>query len=238
MIKFFRQIRLKSMENKKTSRYFKYAIGEIILVVIGILIALQINNWNEIQKTNTWEKRFLKDLRNELKNDYEQLTAVYNMQINKGNANRNVLELIKTATKDDKAMIDSVYAIAQYGNRTFFPTTGVYDSALSAGKIENIKNDSLKYGILNLYNHFYKRLIYNGEVLDGVVGKVDWENKKFWSESDQTLNSWESIKSHEFKTQTEYLIAQNSVYTRIAKGNLEQIRAVMEMISNELENNQ
>ncbi len=216
-------------------RYFKYAIGEILLVVIGILIALQINNWNEIQKTNTWEKRFLKDLRNELKNDYEQLSAVYNMQMSKGNANRNVLELIKTANKEDKAMVDSVYAIAQNGNTTFFPTTGVYDSALSAGKIENIKNDNLKYGILNLYNHFYKRLIYNGEVLDGVVGKVDWENKKFWSESEQILSSWESIKSHEFKTQTEYLIAQNSVYTRIAKGNLEQIRAVMEMISNELE---
>jgi len=157
------------------------------------------------------------------------------MQINKGNANRKVLELIKTANKEDKEMVDSVYAIAQYGNRTFFPTTGVYDSALSAGKIENVKNDSLKYGILNLYNHFYKRLIYNGEVLDGVVGKVDWENKKYWSESDQRLNSWESIKSHEFKTQTEYLIAQNSVYTRIAKGNLEQIKTVMGMISSELE---
>lgn len=235
MIKFFRQIRYNLMEQNKTSRYFKYAIGEIILVVIGILIALQINNWNEIQKTNKWEKRFLKDLRNELQNDYEQLTAVYNMQINKGNANRKVLELIKTANKEDKEMVDSVYAIAQYGNRTFFPTTGVYDSALSAGNIENIKNDSLKYGILNLYNHFYKRLIYNGEVLDGVVGKVDWENKKYWSESDQRLNSWESIKSHEFKTQTEYLIAQNSVYTTIAKGNLEQIRTVMEMISSELE---
>lgn len=234
MIKFFRKIRQDLLSKGKTGKYFKYAIGEIVLVVIGILIALQINNWNEIQKTNKWEKRFLKDLKNELKNDFEQLTAVYNMQLNKGNANRKVLELIKTANREDKAIVDSVYAIAQYGNMTFFPTTGVYDSALSAGKIENIKNDSLKYGILNLYNHFYKRLIYNGEVLDGVVGKVDWENKKFWSESEQILNSWESIKSQEFKTQTEYLIAQNSVYTRIAKGNLEQISAVMEMISSEL----
>lgn len=235
MIKFFRHIRKSLLMENKTSKYFKYAIGEIILVVIGILIALQINNWNEIKKTNKWEKRFLKDLRNELKNDFEQLTAVYNMQINKGNANRKVLELIKTAKKQDKALVDSVYAIAQYGNTTFFPTTGVYDSALSSGKIENIKNDSLKYGILNLYNHFYKRLIYNGEVLDGVVGKVDWENKKYWSESEQALNSWESVNDYEFKAQTEYLIAQNSVYTRIAKGNLEQISVVMEIISNELE---
>ena len=47
MIKFFRKIRYDLMEKNKTGKYFKYAIGEIVLVVIGILIALQINNWNE-----------------------------------------------------------------------------------------------------------------------------------------------------------------------------------------------
>jgi hypothetical protein len=47
MIKFFRQICQNLLNEGKTSRYFKYAIGEIILVVIGILLALQINNWNE-----------------------------------------------------------------------------------------------------------------------------------------------------------------------------------------------
>ena len=58
MIKFFRRIRFDLMEKNKTGKYFKYAIGEIILVVIGILIALQINNWNEknntIKKTHTY----------------------------------------------------------------------------------------------------------------------------------------------------------------------------------------
>jgi len=47
MIKFFRKIRQNLLMENKTSKYFKYAIGEILLVVIGILIALQINNWNE-----------------------------------------------------------------------------------------------------------------------------------------------------------------------------------------------
>jgi hypothetical protein len=50
MIKFFRQIRQSLIMENKTSKYFKYAIGEIVLVVIGILIALQINNWNEVRK--------------------------------------------------------------------------------------------------------------------------------------------------------------------------------------------
>ena len=50
MIKLFRKIRYNLMSENKTSKYFKYAIGEIILVVIGILIALQINNWNALKK--------------------------------------------------------------------------------------------------------------------------------------------------------------------------------------------
>lgn len=52
MIKFFRKIRYNLMETGKTGKYLKYAIGEIILVVIGILIALSINNWNEQKKEN------------------------------------------------------------------------------------------------------------------------------------------------------------------------------------------
>jgi len=52
MIKFFRQIRKQRLGEDKTRKYFKYTIGEIVLVVIGILIALSINNWNETRKTN------------------------------------------------------------------------------------------------------------------------------------------------------------------------------------------
>ena len=56
MIKFFRKIRQNLLSQGKTGKYFKYAIGEIILVVIGILIALQINNWNEYQKDRKSEQ--------------------------------------------------------------------------------------------------------------------------------------------------------------------------------------
>ena len=66
MIKFFRQIRQQMLTENKTSKYFKYAIGEIVLVVIGILIALQINNWNENNKleakTQDYYRQLLEDL--------------------------------------------------------------------------------------------------------------------------------------------------------------------------------
>ncbi|NJN49867.1 MAG: hypothetical protein HC798_00105 [Polaribacter sp.] len=59
------------MENK-TSKYLKYAIGEIVLVVIGILIALQINNWNEERKNKTEEKQVLSSLLANLKDIHQQ----------------------------------------------------------------------------------------------------------------------------------------------------------------------
>ena len=62
MIKFFRKIRQNLIMENKTGKYFKYAIGEIFLVVIGILIALQINNWNEGRKSSQLELKILKDL--------------------------------------------------------------------------------------------------------------------------------------------------------------------------------
>ena len=60
MIKFFRKIRQDLLSKGKTGKYLKYAIGEIILVVIGILIALQINNWNEDRKSDNKGKELIR----------------------------------------------------------------------------------------------------------------------------------------------------------------------------------
>lgn len=65
MIKFFRQIRFKLMSENNTSKYFKYAFGEILLVVVGILIALGINNWNEGKKSQKNESVLIKKLQEE-----------------------------------------------------------------------------------------------------------------------------------------------------------------------------
>ena len=72
MIKFFRSLRQKLLSDGKTGDYLKYAFGEIILVVIGILIALQINNWNENRKSKVqariWRKEIIEDLRSTQRN--------------------------------------------------------------------------------------------------------------------------------------------------------------------------
>ncbi len=83
MIKFFRQVRQNLLMENKTSKYFKYAIGEIILVVIGILIALQINNWNEDKKSQENERVLIQKLQeeNKINLDFMQSDTLYRKEI-------------------------------------------------------------------------------------------------------------------------------------------------------------
>ena len=87
MIKFFRRIRQKQISEGKTGTYFKYAIGEIILVVIGILIALSISNWNEERKIKKAEIGILQNLKTELKfnlDDLKKINRQHNSELNDG----------------------------------------------------------------------------------------------------------------------------------------------------------
>lgn len=82
MIKFFRQIRQKLIIKNKMSKYFTYALGEIVLVVIGILIALQINNWNEERKLRLYETQLLKQLKVDLERNSKDLKLNIRLQKN------------------------------------------------------------------------------------------------------------------------------------------------------------
>ncbi|MCJ7468417.1 MAG: DUF6090 family protein [Maribacter sp.] len=75
MINFFRKIRKQLANDNKPLKYLRYAIGEIVLVVIGILIALSINNWNEGRKTHLQDREFLNNLKVELSVDIAALMA-------------------------------------------------------------------------------------------------------------------------------------------------------------------
>ena len=76
MIKFFRKIRQNLLTEGKTGKYLKYAVGEVVLVVIGILIALQINNWNEAKKTLDKERVVLKSLNKDFKINQRQFSTI------------------------------------------------------------------------------------------------------------------------------------------------------------------
>ena len=118
MIKFFRKIRYDLMEKNKTGKYFKYAIGEIILVVIGILIALQINNWNEHRKTVSLAKSYLFDIKKDLISD----TLTFGSAIKRV---RRTIQKNKLLLKSDFANTASKDTIISY-LRTSFHSTRIY----------------------------------------------------------------------------------------------------------------
>ncbi|NNC62889.1 MAG: hypothetical protein HKO11_11175, partial [Eudoraea sp.] len=76
MFRFFRQIRQQLLGDGKNTKYLKYALGEIILVVIGILLALQINNWNEDRKSRNFEVEMLQQIRVNLLQDRIALSQI------------------------------------------------------------------------------------------------------------------------------------------------------------------
>ena len=79
MIKFFRHFRKTFLSENKFSKYFLYAIGEIILVVIGILIALQINNWNENRKSIAMGEEYLSGIKEDIKKDLVLIDSILSM---------------------------------------------------------------------------------------------------------------------------------------------------------------
>ena len=100
MIKFFRNIRKKLAAENKAASYLRYAIGEIVLVVIGILIALQINNWNEARKERNNEIKYLKNLKLDLKTDLVNLDSMIIDRPNKMLSANSIINA--STTKNDR----------------------------------------------------------------------------------------------------------------------------------------
>lgn len=144
-MKVFRKIRFQLIENENASKYLKYAIGEILLVVIGILIALQINNWNEAKKENNILNEYLVKIKSHTKEDLRQLDS-----ISKGR--KRIADICKKARV---AMLthteeEHIYTLMMSGTAFadfyFKPKTDGYESlknSSSFGKINNTTLDSL-----------------------------------------------------------------------------------------------
>lgn len=151
MLLFFRKIRSDLMKKNKTINYLKYAIGEIVLVVIGILIALQINNWNEDRKDQLRLKNHYLELLNELKNDKEILKDIVNWVREFNNQAFEISEFINSSqTKIDTAkIIAGLLNVEAYG--FFSVSKSAYTTLLSSGDIQLIENTELK-NALSIYH--------------------------------------------------------------------------------------
>ena len=129
------------LDQNKTGRYLKYAIGEIVLVMIGILLALQVNTWNNNRELKKEEQKILKSLLGEFKENLVKFNNSYTFHLNRKRAIEYVM-----STELNELSADSLMLLNRNINRnfTFDPFQGIYNSVISSGKIELISNDILK----------------------------------------------------------------------------------------------
>lgn len=150
----------------KFSRYLTYGIGEIVLVVIGILIALQINTWSTEREQHKQEVYILHRLSADLTKD------IYNLEIRtewikkRLSSIDTIAKMLENPDKADKKRFLALQTNLMIDNY-FVPSRGTYDEGISSGRLTYIKNDSLREQIFNYY-----RAISNNRDNDNVQYKV------------------------------------------------------------------
>ena len=250
MIKFFRKIRYDLMEKNKTGKYFKYAIGEILLVVIGILIALQLNNWNENRINNIEEKTILKAMLTEISEN--QLILAKDLK-----SHANVLRLVKELSdyispepeKIENKRLDSLmYSLLRLP--TYVPKEGVINSILASGKISLIKNNELNSKLASwssLLDQYNTTLNWNEKDIFELIipfikdkypfkrtlmhfGSETSEKSKFSFSQETLLSSleFESIVAERVMDASAALNMANKLYNFQAE--------ILELIKNEIQN--
>ena len=157
MIKFFRKIRQQLLTDSKTGRstnhagrYLLYAIGEIALVVIGILIALQINNWNEYKKEARLEDQYLKKISINIEDDINQYDTILVAQQGYRSQIDSFLKIVRNPNNYETSELDPYFSSLWRFER-FTPNKSALNNLISSGKINIIQNESLLNFILDYY---------------------------------------------------------------------------------------
>lgn len=144
MINIFRKIRKQLANDNKPLKYMRYAFGEIILVVIGILIALQINSWNKDRIAKMEEKQILKNLHNEFQENEYLLNEVVDINVKCFNTGVSIMGLFgKERWEIANYNIDSLIFFS-FEKRQFNPSENALQDLLQSGRYQLISNDDLK----------------------------------------------------------------------------------------------
>jgi hypothetical protein len=150
MLPFFRKIRYNLVVRSKFYRYFKYAFGEIVLVVIGILIALTINNWNENRKYRMLEVKLLKDVSKNLVKDTLYLNSIIEHYAYVIEQAESIKSEMDKHTAYDNSM-EEAFAVVSV-SYAYESDYSIFETIKSTG-LDIIQNDSIRNGMVNYYNN-------------------------------------------------------------------------------------
>jgi len=168
MLKFFRRIRYQLLDQGRLNKYFFYAIGEILLVVIGILIAVGIGEWRQNLRKKQELISYYQGLHYDLNQDKLKLDSLALIYEN---------AILGIVNEVDKMQLDSYNEDSLYSNVpswmvytiAFKPNTTTFTEIVSSGKLQLFKNKSLKSKILNIYSNLYPELQFRENTINEFI---------------------------------------------------------------------
>ena len=188
MITLFRRIRRKLANENRFLQYSRYAIGEIVLVMVGILLALQVNTWNEERKERFEEETILKQLQVDFKSNLNQLDQKINIRNDFVNSSKQLFNYIDQQNLRNRDSID--YHIAKtLPYATFDPI--IIDLA-SSGELSLIRNADLKQALTR----------WTSDISDVIEDEVIWKNYRNDQYFPFLINEYQlrSIRNKAFKS--------------------------------------
>ena len=244
-MKIFPKIRQELMEKNKTGEYLKYAIGEIVLVVIGILIALSINNWNENRKENIVEFKILQTLNNDLQTDILNIKGMIKSDSLVIESNKQLIIVLKDNQSNYNSSIDTMFGrINRYD--VFFPQKDGYKFLNSKG-LEILRNDNLKSEIVNLYDFQYaliaeimdlkKQLYLNtNSIFNEYLETISSDSKVKFSDSQlKKPNDFNALKKNtRFMNHITHIYAEQIIFLNYAKAILVKMESTSSKIEQEI----
>ncbi len=153
MLKFFRQIRQKLLHENQFSKYLLYAAGEVILVMLGILLAFQVSNWNEVRKKSQLELGLLKGLSEDLQFNLNDLKARLYYDSITITSGEQLLVILQDQDSEYEESMEDLFGWIEVANSLKMKTLA-YENLKSNG-LSIITNDSLRKDIAWLYDSRY-----------------------------------------------------------------------------------
>jgi len=226
---------LSTRQTGKNGKYFKYAIGEILLVVIGILIALQINNWNQERQNRNQEAILLTQLLNEYSNNLKQLNSKIETRDDIMKSSLAILDYrgIKEKLINNDSL--NIHLARTLTRPTFDPELGVTNELTNSGKLYYLTNTDLRNSItafpsflselreeemvtFNLIEERYFPFLIDNYQLGPILSK---------NMTDHSFHSKMNIIELKRKKMADNLFDTNSPYNLVNNPNMEDYMALM-----------
>lgn len=206
MLRFFSKMRYQLAAENRVAKYLRYAVGEILLVVIGILIALQINNWNSNRIDRLKEREYLENFLEEMKKDSVFLNVYWEKDYPEKVAG---LELARKYVKygvevnDTAAFFSAIGKGGKLSRTAIFEESSTYQDMISTGNLKLISNKDLQLQIIQYYTSISTTITHmdnlRGEYATFINSLVPYNSQEYYQpDKSDYERALQKMKSDEF----------------------------------------